>query len=136
MTRTATHPLVIDAAPAWALTLAWDLSAKAGRALAERVGAEGDTAVAVELSVEPADPGQASVRLLLVLSSGARRELRAAAGVRALWRREPDFEHFDAPGVVQCTARRGDETTLIYARCPWLAQAGVPAGSYSLRTGA
>lgn len=136
MTRTARQPvsLVVADAPAWALTLAWDLSAKAGSALAEREGAAGDPAVAIELSVEPGETGHAAtVRLVLVHRSGTRRELQAATGAQAAWRREGRFEHFDAPGIVNWSARADGGP--VFARCPWIAQAGVPAGSYSLRGG-
>jgi len=135
MTGTAIHParLVPGAAQAWGLTLAWDLSVVAGRALpCARIG---DHAVAIELKITPTGRGRrASARLSARLRSGDRVELRTLSDLPARWLREPGCEHVDVEGVVSCTCARGGHPTPVFARCPLLAQVGIPAGSYSLRT--
>lgn len=135
MTRTARQPVsvVLDAAPAWAVAVSWDVSAKAGAALASGMGREGERVSVVELALEPSGAGESGAVLWAVLASGERVALRRGAGVRTLWRREAAHEHVDAPGVLSYTARRGGPVTFV--RCPWLAACGVPAGSYLLRAG-
>ena len=131
MTRTASKPLIIDAAPAWGLTLAWEVSAKAGRGLASGLGRGGERVSLVELALEPTGGRAARAVLTAVLASGERAVMREAEGA-ALWRREAAHEHVDVPGVLSYTARRDAGVTPTYVRCPLLAQCGVPAGAYSL----
>ena len=142
MTRTAPHrpALIIDAAPSWPLTLAWDLSAVAGRALPG--SRPGDHPVAIELAIEPAiEPvmgpvargRSAAIVAAAVLGSGRRVELLARTGIPASWIRECGFEHVDIEGIVSCTAACSDRDRPIFVRCPLLAELGIPAGSYSLR---
>jgi hypothetical protein len=137
MTSTARQPvsLVLDGAPAWAVSVSWELSAKAGLGLAERVGGGGERVVVVEFALEPSGARCGRAVLWAVLGSGERVELRRESGVKALWRREAAYEHADAPGVLSYTARRGPPASVTFVRCPWLAACGVPAGSYSVRGG-
>jgi hypothetical protein len=137
MTSTARQPvsLVLDGAPAWAVSVAWELSAKAGRGLAERLGRAGEQVAVVEFTLEPAGARSGRAVLWAVLRSGERVELRRTSGVKTLWRREAEYEHADAPGVLSYTARRGPPASVSFVRCPWLAECGVPAGSYSVRSG-
>jgi hypothetical protein len=136
MTRTAPHPvsLVIDPAPAprWAMALVWDLSARAGAALAGAT--QPDHPVAIELAVEPTeDPDIATIRLSTIGRAGDRVEIRSLVGMPARWCREASFDHVDIEGVVSCTFRASDPPEPVYARCPLLGAIGIPAGSYSLR---
>ncbi len=140
MTRTASTPVRIDCAArssshaqAWPVALVWDLASRVCQRHA--TAGQADTPVAVELLVTPnGEPSCATATLRLVLRSGARRELKARSGVRAVWLREDGFEHLDAEGVVSCTFRTADTSRPVFARCPLLEQAGIPAGSYSLRS--
>jgi len=142
MTRTAPHrpALLIDAAPSWPLTLAWDLSVVAGRTLPG--GRHADHPVAIELTIEPviepvrgpdARGRSAAIVAAAVLGSGRRVELHARTGTPASWIRESGFEHVDVEGIVSCTTACRERGRPIFVRCPLLAELGIPAGSYSLR---
>lgn len=134
MTRTAPHrpALLIDAAPSWPLTLAWDLSVVAGRTLPG--GRHADHPVAIELAIEPGARGRsAAIVAAAVLGSGRRVELHASTGIPASWIREGGFEHVDVEGIVSCTTVCRERGRPIFVRCPLLAELGIPAGSYSLR---
>lgn len=137
MTSTARQSvsLVLNGHASRSHAVVWDLSAIAGAALAARLGTGGDAPRAIELRVGPGRcTGLASVSLCAVLASGERRELRAAEDAAGVWRSDEAFEHFDAPGIARWSRRRGADGPL-FARCAWLSETGVPAGSYSLRLG-
>ncbi|MDQ7012961.1 MAG: hypothetical protein Q9O74_03585 [Planctomycetota bacterium] len=152
MTRTTSTPVRIDCAArssshaqAWPVALVWDLASRVCLRCAADNGTDtpngtpngtpADIPVAIEVLITP-DEGKscATVSLCFVLNSGARHELETRSGVRAVWLREDGFEHLDAEGVVSCTFRTADTSRPVFARCPLLEQAGIPAGSYSLRS--
>lgn len=143
MTRTAPTPVRIDCAAQLSsgahprpVTLVWDLSSRvcARFAASFEPGTPTDLPVAVELLITPEGEKQrASVSLRFVLGSGARRELIARIGVPSRWLYESGFEHLDTEGIVSCTFRSTDTSRPVLARCLLFEQAGIPAGSYSLR---
>lgn len=140
MTRTAPRPFRIDCASAkpasvpteaWGTTLVWDLAARVGRRLAQ---GSADTPIAVELAVTPDhDRSHISASLRLVLRSGEQRELLTRAAVQAAWLCEQGFSHLDAVDVLRCSFRTADMTRPVFVSSPLLQEAGIPAGSYSLR---
>ena len=150
MTRTASSPVRVDCprqpvAPStqqtWTVTLVWDLAERVRRRLDANTDTPTDTPVAVELVAAPnddptGDPTRANVSLDLLLRSGARRELARRADLPASWLAERDFRHLDIEGVFACTFQVSNPDRPVYARCSLLEEAGIPAGSYSLRDAA
>ncbi|MFG0260399.1 MAG: hypothetical protein ACF8LK_08620 [Phycisphaerales bacterium JB041] len=146
MTRTASSPVRVDCprqpvAPstqqAWTVTLVWDLAERVCRRLDTGApeAAPADPPVAVELVSTPAaTPGRANVVLDLLLRSGARQELVRRTDLPAAWLPERDFRHLDIEGVMACTFEMTDPPRPIFARCELLEEAGIPAGSYALRS--
>ncbi|MBL9032858.1 MAG: hypothetical protein JNM80_14275 [Phycisphaerae bacterium] len=62
------------------------------------------------------------LRAVLVAAGGAKRELARAD---AVWTRDGDLVHLDAPGVVHATLRdECDGLRVLYARCPAIHAAG------------
>ncbi|MBK7406541.1 MAG: hypothetical protein IPJ41_18580 [Phycisphaerales bacterium] len=136
MTRTsARQPVCVPVvAAARSIELVWDLSTRAGAALARATGLPEPTVcgVAVRLS-RTAEEGNVAVLIDAITPSGERRPLRDPAVTPARWLREGAFEHLDAEGILTCTLRHESRASALYARCPLLAGLGVPAGAYSLR---
>lgn len=122
MTRTAHKPVRVEVpTPRDEVAVRWDLASRVGRELSRS-----DAAVGVEVTIRGGGAEAA-----LVLESGARRVLVSIPEVQVSWRREGEYRHVDAPGVLACTWREG-EAKPVYVRCSLLERLGVPAGSYAL----
>ena len=147
MTRTASSPVRVDctrqpvspaAAGAWTVTLVWDLAERVCRRLdatANSGAPTTDPPVALELVATPVgDPLRADVSLDLLLRSGARRELVRRTDLVAAWLPQRGFRHLDIEGVMACTFEMTNPPRPIFVRCELLEAAGIPAGSYALRS--
>lgn len=138
MTSTARHPVRIEvAAPAGrAAELVWDLSTRAGRALAAAHQLEGEVIGAVAMVLRQAGRHHATVAAEGVTRAGTRVPLRAPRRCAAAWTRERDLEHIDIEGVLRCTLRHEGAARALYANSPLLASLGIGPGTYSLRSAA
>ena len=144
MTRTASSPVRVDctrqpvspaAAGAWTVTLVWDLAERVCRRLDTGTNSPADPPVALELVAKPAgEARRADVSLDLLLRSGARRVLVRRTDLAAAWVPERGFRHLDIEGVMACTFEMSNPPRPIFARCELLEAAGIPAGSYALRS--
>ncbi len=137
MTRTARHPIIVETpvpGAARCLELVWDLSSRAGRALAEQRGFGRRRIVAVVLRIASGHgPERAVISSEAVADSGERLPLEPRQSRRARWAREGDLEHIDIDGLLRCTLRHADGARALYASTPLLASLGVAPGAYSLR---
>lgn len=142
MTRTASSPVRVDCTPqaeaaptTWTVTLVWDLAKRVCRRLDTGTNTPADPPVALELVAKPAgDSRRADVSLDLLLRSGARRELVRRTDLTAEWLPERGFRHLDIEGVMACTFEMSNPPRPVFARCELLEAAGIPAGSYALRS--
>ncbi|HZW10938.1 MAG TPA: hypothetical protein VFF69_13635 [Phycisphaerales bacterium] len=137
MTRTAGQPVRVWLGQAdgarECVELVWDISARAGGALAERC-AIGERVVAVAVRLERAAGGaQAEVLVEALTGAGGRRSLSDPRTQPVRWTRDGEFEHIDIEGVVQCTIRHEAEPRVLYARSALLGALAIAPGAYSLR---
>jgi hypothetical protein len=116
-----------------AAELIWDLSTRAGRALAAANQLEGEIIGAVAVVLRQAGRDHATVAADGITRAGTRVPLRAPYRCPAAWTRERDLEHIDAEGLLRCTIRHTGGTRAIFAHTTLLALLGVGPGAYSLR---
>lgn len=134
MTSAARQPRLVSLeVPARAVELIWDLSARAGRALAIRREVADPAIVGVAVRLSRLAGGRVDVVTEALTASGDRCVLLGPGQPRARWLREGAFEHLDVEDVLACTLRHESHTSALFARCPLLARLGIPPGSYSLR---